>query len=48
MTIAVTNFSENVGKTTVARHLLLPRIESAELIAVESLNAGEGKHRQRL
>lgn len=41
MKIAVINFSGNVGKTTVARHLLLPRIPGAELIAVESLNAGE-------
>jgi len=41
MRIAVINFSGNVGKTTVARHLLLPRIDEAELIAVESLNAGE-------
>jgi hypothetical protein len=43
MKIAVINFSGNVGKTTVARHLLLPRIDSAELIAVESLNADEGQ-----
>ena len=43
MKIAVINFSGNVGKTTVARHLLLPRIEAAELIAVESLNADEGQ-----
>ena len=41
MKIAVINFSGNVGKTTVARHLLLPRIEGAELIAVESLNVDE-------
>lgn len=39
MKIAVINFSGNVGKTTVARHLLLPRIAGAELIAVESINA---------
>lgn len=39
MKIAVINFSGNVGKTTVARHLLLPRIPAAELIAVESVNA---------
>ena len=43
MKIAVINFSGNVGKTTVARHLLLPRIDSAELIAVESLNADDGQ-----
>lgn len=41
MKIAVINFSGNVGKTTVARHLLLPRIAGAEFIAVESINAGE-------
>ena len=43
MKIAVINFSGNVGKSTVARHLLLPRIPGAELIAVESLNADEGQ-----
>jgi len=41
MKIAVINFSGNVGKTTVARHLLVPRIPGAEVIAVESLNAGD-------
>jgi hypothetical protein len=43
MKIAVINFSGNVGKTTVARHLLLPRIAGAELIAVESINADDGQ-----
>jgi hypothetical protein len=43
MKVAVINFSGNVGKTTVARHLLLPRIQGAELISVESVNADEGK-----
>jgi len=43
MKIAVINFSGNVGKTTVARHLLLPRIPGAALIAVESLNADDGQ-----
>lgn len=43
MKIAVINFSGNVGKSTVARHLLLPRIPGAELIAIESLNADEGQ-----
>ena len=42
MKVAVINFSGNVGKSTIARHLLLPRIENAELIVVESLNADEG------
>jgi hypothetical protein len=41
MKIAVINFSGNVGKSTVSRHLLLPRIDGATLVAVESLNADE-------
>lgn len=40
MKLAVINFSGNVGKTTLARHLLLPRIPGAEYIAVETVNAG--------
>jgi hypothetical protein len=43
MKIAVINFSGTVGKSTIARHLLLPRIPGAELIAIESLNADEGQ-----
>jgi hypothetical protein len=43
MKIAVINFSGNVGKTTVARHLLMPRIETASLISVESLHADAGE-----
>ena len=43
MKIAVINFSGNVGKSTISRHLLLPRIAGAELISVESLNADEGQ-----
>src|SRR5262245_26913318 len=41
MKIAVINFSGNVGKTTVARHLLAPRVggSGARVIAVESINA---------
>lgn len=41
MKLAVINFSGNVGKTTVARHLLLPRLPGCTLISVESLNADE-------
>ncbi|MGM9484878.1 StbB family protein [Roseateles sp. NT4] len=41
MKVAVINFSGNVGKTTVARHLLLPRIPGAGLISIESINEGE-------
>lgn len=43
MKIAVINFSGNVGKTTIARHLLLPRMPGAELISVESVNANESQ-----
>ena len=43
MKIAVINFSGNVGKTTISRHLLLPRIAGAELICVKSLNADGGQ-----
>ncbi|MCC5617913.1 hypothetical protein LC605_23075 [Nostoc sp. CHAB 5836] len=45
MKIAVINFSGNVGKSTIARHLLLPRIPDAELLSVESLNADENTGR---
>jgi hypothetical protein len=38
MRVAVLNFSGNVGKSTIARHLLLPRLPGAKLIAVESFN----------
>ncbi|MBI5792579.1 MAG: plasmid stabilization protein [Rhodocyclales bacterium] len=38
MKVAVINFSGNVGKSTVAAHLLLPRIRDASIISVESLN----------
>ena len=43
MKVAVINFSGNVGKTTVARHLLAPRIPGAEVIAVESINADDAQ-----
>lgn len=41
-TIAVLNFSGNVGKSLIARHLLAPRIPGAQVLAVESINADEG------
>ena len=43
MKIAIINFSGNVGKTTIARHLLAPRIKGAELISIESINADEAE-----
>jgi len=39
MKIAVINFSGNVGKSTVARHLLAPRMSNATVIPVESINS---------
>jgi hypothetical protein len=44
MKLAVINFSGNVGKTTVARHLLAPRIPGCQLVAVESINADDANH----
>lgn len=41
MRLAVINFSGNVGKTTVARHLLAPRIAGCQVVAVESINADD-------
>lgn len=38
MKIAVLNFSGNVGKTTVAAHLLKPRMGDAPVFSVESIN----------
>jgi hypothetical protein len=43
MKLAVINFSGNVGKSTVTRHLLAPRLPGARVIAVESINADEGQ-----
>jgi len=48
MKIAVINFSGNVGKSTIARHLLQPRVQGAELITIESTNAGEDSSDQTL
>lgn len=39
MKVAVINFSGNVGKTTVARQLLAPRL-AAPTFCIESINAG--------
>lgn len=36
--IAVINFSGNVGKTTVASHMLKPRMNDAKIYSIESLN----------
>ncbi|MDM0015839.1 StbB family protein [Variovorax sp. J22P168] len=39
MKVAIINFSGNVGKTTVARQLLAPRMDAPEFV-FESINAG--------
>ncbi len=39
MKVAVINFSGNVGKSTVSRHLLMPRISNAQYIPVETINS---------
>ncbi|WP_077033785.1 StbB family protein [Pelomonas sp. KK5] len=41
MKVAVLSFSGNVGKSTIARHLLAPRLPGSRVIAIESVNAGE-------
>lgn len=38
--IAVLNFSGNVGKSTVARHLLAPRMDNCPVLFVETINEG--------
>ncbi|MDY0135133.1 MAG: StbB family protein [Atribacterota bacterium] len=40
MKIAVMNFSGNVGKTTVAGHLLKARMPDAQFFSIESINSG--------
>jgi hypothetical protein len=39
MKLAVISFSGNVGKTTIARHLLAPRLAGAKVLSIESINA---------
>jgi hypothetical protein len=43
MKLAVINYSGNVGKTTVSRHLLAPRLPGCQVVAVESINADDGQ-----
>jgi hypothetical protein len=38
MKTVVINFSGNVGKTTIARHLLVSRLTAARLVSVETVN----------
>ena len=39
MKIIVINYSGNVGKSTVARHLLSPRNNNSQVISIESINS---------
>lgn len=39
MKVIVLNYSGNVGKSTVARHLLSPRMNNAKIIPIESINS---------
>lgn len=43
MKIVVLNYSGNVGKTTIAKHLLIPRMGDCPWIPVESINSGGDK-----
>lgn len=38
-TVLVVHLSGNTGKTTIARHLLAPRMDGAQLVSVETINA---------
>lgn len=40
MKILVANLSGNMGKTTLVKHLLVPRMQDARVICLESTNAG--------
>lgn len=39
MKVAVISFSGNVGKSTIAHHLLAPRIPDSQVLAVETINS---------
>lgn len=42
MRVVVINFSGNVGKSTIAAHMLAPRMDKPRIFAVESLNVDAG------
>lgn len=43
MKVVLINFSGNVGKSTLAAHMLHPRLGQAPVLSVESLNADAGQ-----
>lgn len=47
MRIAVLNFSGNVGKTTISRHCLAPRLDNCFLCHVETINEGGNENNVR-
>lgn len=47
MRVLATSLSGNVGKTTLARHLLSPRMNNAPIISVESINS-DGSEEQKV
>jgi len=42
MYVMVTNFSGNVGKSTLTKYMLAPRMDAAKVIPIETINAHEG------
>ncbi len=38
MKVAVLNYTGTVGKTTIAAHLLSPRMNNAPIFAIETIN----------
>ena len=46
MNIVIMNFSGNVGKSTISRHLFLPRLDNAQLIPIESINSDGSEDEQ--
>lgn len=41
MKAMIINFSGNVGKSTIARYLIAPRLEDCQVVSVESINDNE-------
>src|SRR5690348_4263820 len=42
MYVMVTNFSGNVGKSTLTKYMLAPRLDNAKIIPIETINSHEG------
>ncbi len=48
MKILVANLSGNMGKTTIVKHLLSPRMPDARIVILESINAGSDEIRSAI